>query len=563
MFDDDRLGRVQAAALWLCSLLVVAQVGWGWARRLRWPYDLEWMEGGMLAHAWWLLQGEPLYGPPNPDFVPFLYPPGYSALLAALGGVVGLSPALGRGVSIAGTLAAAAAIAFIVRRSGATAAVASCSAAVFLGTWPYSGTFMDLVRPDALGLGLLGWSLALALVPGRRAAVGAAVLLIGAYLVKHNLAAFGLPIALALARRDGWRTGAVWALGTAGVALAITAALDASSGGHMLRYLVQVPLSHPTADDLLRLWPHAPRELSTPLPVAWGAVGLWAVATAVGRAERVPRWALATLPVAAGMLLGWWGTYSGGFAPQTLQYRIPAAVGLFALGAVPVAVALGGIDDALSRRGWSWRWVFGASVGAVAVLLALRMRAHIGGFLNVHMPAHWALAVALGVLVGRWQRAELGWLRRLAPVLIVGQLLWLAPLITPGRWVPTEADRAANDAVVERLRGEDGPVLSPWAAWLPTYAGHPPSLHYMGLWDLEYPGGPYLDARDPIFDAVRAKRWPVVLAGNRPFPYDLREHYVVDEELYPEPVEGGPAAQPGMPVVGYPVRPERVLVPRY
>ena len=100
-----------AAAVLL--LLLLAAV---WVARIPYPFDLEWMEGGMLAHAWRLDQGLPLYVAPNPDFVPYIYPPGYSAVLAVLGKVFGLSPALGRVVSLFGTLAAAAAVPFVVTR---------------------------------------------------------------------------------------------------------------------------------------------------------------------------------------------------------------------------------------------------------------------------------------------------------------------------------------------------------------------------------------------------------------------------------------------------------------
>jgi len=76
--------------------------------RLGYPLDLEWMEGGTLAHALRLARGEALYAPPSVDFVSFLYTPLYPAVLCALSKVFGLSYALGRAVSIlafAGALA--------------------------------------------------------------------------------------------------------------------------------------------------------------------------------------------------------------------------------------------------------------------------------------------------------------------------------------------------------------------------------------------------------------------------------------------------------------------------
>ena len=64
--------------------------------RLFHPYDLEWMEGGMLVHALRVQQGLPLYVQPSADFVPFIYPPLYHWLVAALGLPLGLGYGVGR-----------------------------------------------------------------------------------------------------------------------------------------------------------------------------------------------------------------------------------------------------------------------------------------------------------------------------------------------------------------------------------------------------------------------------------------------------------------------------------
>ncbi|HVR19832.1 MAG TPA: hypothetical protein VMS65_09050, partial [Polyangiaceae bacterium] len=73
-------------------------------RRLRYPYELEWMEGGMLGHALQLLAGKPLYPEPSPDFVPFIYGPLYSYAGALAAGIFGPSLFALRLVSFASTL---------------------------------------------------------------------------------------------------------------------------------------------------------------------------------------------------------------------------------------------------------------------------------------------------------------------------------------------------------------------------------------------------------------------------------------------------------------------------
>ena len=161
-----------------------------WVVRVPFPYDLEWMEGGMLAHAWRVQQGLPLYGEPGPEFIPFVYPPGFAVLLAHLGSLTELGYTLGRVLSLTGAVAAAAAIVFVVRREHPSWGPPIAAAVAFLACYPGSGAFYDLVRPDGMFIGLLAWAIALGLVQRRGAAEAAGLVLCLAFIFKHNAAIF-------------------------------------------------------------------------------------------------------------------------------------------------------------------------------------------------------------------------------------------------------------------------------------------------------------------------------------------------------------------------------------
>ncbi|HNL92174.1 MAG TPA: hypothetical protein PKH01_04670 [Pseudomonadales bacterium] len=47
------------------------------AQRAAYPFELEWMEGGVLQQVLRVVQHQPLYGEPSLDFVPALYMPLY------------------------------------------------------------------------------------------------------------------------------------------------------------------------------------------------------------------------------------------------------------------------------------------------------------------------------------------------------------------------------------------------------------------------------------------------------------------------------------------------------
>lgn len=543
----SRLLRLVDGLLLALAGAVAATVVLAWAARLPHPYDLEWMEGGMLAHAWRLRHGLPLYPEPGPDFVPFVYPPGHPAVLAALGAVAELGHPLGRAVAIAGTLAAAAALAAGVARRGGSPTVGLGAAGLFLGTWTASGTFFDLVRPDALSLGLLAWALVLGLE--RRAVVASGLFLAAAFACKHNAAAFGLPMLVGIVARDGWRRGALFAAASAGPAGLLTLAVQVGSEGRFLRYIVGVPASHPVRAD--RAWPGTPGELADALPLVLAVAGgglLWLA----GRRRLLPARGIA-LSAAAGAVLC---VAALVLAPWPQGVTRPGAWEL-GLGGAALGAGLGFAVASLAvrRTALPWHWIYGGGVAVTALVTAGLMRGHHGGYVNVLMPMHWVAVFGAGTVAARLRSVPLA--GAAAGLLLAAQLaLQLAEADTRGH-LPTAADRAAGDRVVAMVRERcDGPVLSPLAAWLPVQAGGAPSVHLIALWDVQHRGGPFAaDVERRIGEAVADHRWACVLQGARPLRFGIEEHYRPAGVL---PVRGREL----LPRTGWSARPSTLLVPR-
>ncbi|HEY5933316.1 MAG TPA: hypothetical protein VIU61_01700, partial [Kofleriaceae bacterium] len=82
---------IAAPAIYQLGLLVTAISG-----RFAYPYDLEWMEGGLLHHAQRISDGNGIYVVPSVDFIPYLYTPLYPTLVA----VFGVSYQVGRAISV-------------------------------------------------------------------------------------------------------------------------------------------------------------------------------------------------------------------------------------------------------------------------------------------------------------------------------------------------------------------------------------------------------------------------------------------------------------------------------
>ena len=527
------------------AIALVSALTWAWSKRWSYPYDLEWMEGGMLAHAWRLARGMPMYPDAGPAWIPYVYPPGYAAVLAGFGAIFGVDYDLGRAISIGGTLLAAAAAVRLVHVAGGGLALGLGCAAVFLGCYEASGAFYDLVRPDALAMGLLAWAITLGLERHRRAPEIAGIVLMLAFVVKHHSAAYGVPIALGIWARDGWRPAARFGAWSAIPAGLFTIGMQVATHGHFLRWLLVVPASHPLQGQ--RLFPGAPIEAARWLLGACVAAGIFLWIRA-GRTGQI-------LGSVAGVAL------AGGI------WLLPVPIGILSAdwpASMAVAAAIGAGGGALvgraieDGRAIPWGWVYGGGVGVVAWLTTGLMRAHNGGFLNVLMPLHWVVAVALGVVIARSRRRWPGPLTEIGgAALVAGQLLWMAATANVGRLVPDPGDVDAGNRVVAQIRETcgEGPVLSPFAPWLPVRLGLEPSWHLISLWDIVHKDGPYFDELPRLSSAVRKHRWTCVIdGGNGQIGLGIDQHYRVGVRVRP--------ARALQPKTGWRVRPTTILVPR-
>ena len=549
----DRLPAVLSLGV-LLLLLATA------ALRMPHPFDLEWMEGGMLVHAQRVVDGQPLYVRPSADFVPFIYPPLYHYVLGGLGAIFGVSHPLGRAISLVGSLAAAAAAAVAVRREGAGWGLAAAAAGLFLSGYDDTGTFFDLVRADGLTIGLLSW----ALVLGRAGApVPAGLLLAAAFAAKHNAAAFGLPMLVWISLEQGRAAGLRFGLASVLPALAFLAVMQLEGDGLFLTYLLGVPAAHPMVGT--RVFPGTFQELGAalPLPCALllgaltlrlrrGALSLptegrrgWGIALAVGLAGAALAGALS--PTNTEPLGPWLGLVVGA----------GVAVGALCLLALALSLRAGGpVPATPGDRFW-------VANGALAVVLSAVMRGHHGGFVNVLIPGLWALSVGGALALHRLRAAAPeGWIGGWGPAL---GALALSAQLGLGLWSPADkaprpGDREAGEALVARLAAEPGPVWVPSSPWLAVQAGHAAGPHLIALWDITHKDGPLDFGRGELKAAVTAQRWALIIGDNARPEADLKGYGL--QEAYRRAEDFTPAGQALAPRVGWRSRPRWGWRPR-
>ena len=136
-------------AVFLVMYVVIAVAGW------RYPYELEWMEGGVLTHVQRVLHGQSLYGRSSVRFTPFIYTPLYYYASAAAAWVIGPSLSTLRLVSILGSLLALGAVYRLVAAETKARWPGVVGACLLAACFRVAGAWLDLARVDVLFLGLL------------------------------------------------------------------------------------------------------------------------------------------------------------------------------------------------------------------------------------------------------------------------------------------------------------------------------------------------------------------------------------------------------------------------
>jgi hypothetical protein len=427
---------VCAPAVYQLALLATAIAG-----RLTYPYDLEWMEGGLLHHAQRLQHGHGIYQAPSVDFIPYLYTPLYPAILAVLGKVFGLGYTLGRTLSVLSLLAiapiAAASLAAPrhrhVSRGPAWAGVV-LALGLFAAAYPYVEGWYDLVRADTLFLLLVTAGIAGAATWNNDAKIAvAAVLLVLAFFAKQTgivYVAFG---AVIVAIRSPRRAATYLIVATV-LGIGICVAANLATGGWFWIYAQKIHRLHDFSKH--RFWQSFGFILwhFRALTIVVGVTFVTVVVTwAKTGGRELPRQAKPFLLWASAFAVS---TIVGALGWGTEFARFNAYIPAFLHGALAA----------------------GAAIPALAACAGILCGARRHNALVTHGTAGVAaLALAITCWSARWDVKQ---------------------------FVPTDADRAAGDKLIARLRAIDGDVWVPHHPWYAELAGKKAYVHRMGVTDV-------------------------------------------------------------------------------
>ena len=490
--------RLAAAVAGLAAVAVYLAVA---ARRLSYPFTIEWLESNSLVEVHRLLTGRPLYAAPTVGYVPDGYPPLYFALCAAAAAVAGPSYFTLRLVSVVSSVVCFAVLGRLVQRETGSAAAGTAAAGLFAATYFVTGTWFDVARVDSLFLALSVSALYTARwARDRRGAVLAGVLLAAVFLTKQNGLAEGVAVLAALACGPRRRLAGPAALTYAGLLAASTLMLSLTSHGWYLYYVFEQLGEHALNDAVIGQF-----------------------------------WTVSVLPV-----LG-----VAGCAALLGARRMPAV-----LPAGCAALVLEGYAALVHSHGTSNDLL--PAYLAVCLLAGLAMSSRSGG-----------LAAAAATWLGRSRAAATPWVAAAASGLVLAQLTVLAHGFRPGQVIPGHADRVVGARLVAGVRELGGRVAVPADPGLGLLAGQPPVEDRAAAADVlratnQVAIGSFTRSAGR---AVAARRFSAIitelggdLAG---FPAGLDRFY----RRCPQPLLAGVAPAVFRPVAGAPARPMTVWLP--
>ena len=493
--------------LFLLSSVIIA--------RIAYPYDLEWMEGGMLHHALRIHNGEGIYVPPSIDFIPYLYTPLYPSLLAMLGGAFGLTYTLGRAISVLALLGIAIIGALQIagprhehgRRAPAWAGVA-LALGLFASVYPFMKGWFDLVRADTLFLfmitagiaGLPRWARTRTGLAGHGQIAAGATLLALAFFCKQTgilYVAFGGVVVLVLA----WRRAPIYAATAGLIGLGGTWLLNRTTHGWFWTYVSEIHRAHDFNMD--RFWKSFGNILWH-IPALTIVVGVALVAVLVTRIAKK------TLPRGAHPLLLWSATFAmstlvGAIGWGTEFAEFNAYMPAFLHGALAAGAAIPALY-ACARVWWGDR----RRRELVTTVIALAA----------------AVPLALACWHDRWE---------------------------PREWIPTRDDESAAGRLVARVAAIDGEVWIPFHPWYAYLAGKTPHVHRMGVIDVTRRQARTVEGLD---EALRDHAFAAIVFDDR----DVRPEFPQLATYYRPILKLSPDERPRL-FSGAKVTPETIWVP--
>jgi 4-amino-4-deoxy-L-arabinose transferase-like glycosyltransferase len=381
-------------------------------RRLGYPYELEWLEGGAVEIVRRVSAGHQIYVQPSVHYVPYPYTPLYFWMSGVLSYVTGVGFLPLRLVSLLSSLGSCVVLFMIVWKETRDALAAFLATGLFTATFAVSGAWFDIGRVDSLALFLLLICLYVARrAQGIRGGLLVGLLVFVAFMTKQNalLAAAPVLLMLSFTRR---RVGITALITTAALVVGSTVLMN-SLTHNWYGYYVFTELTHQHIERSVWKTFFTKDLRHTPWSIGLGLLGIFVAFRS--RASSIIDWPF-------------WSVAVAGLLGSALISRLHS----------------GGGEDVLIQ-----------AFAGVALL----------GSFGFSMLDHY-VSNSRTTMKPTWAPTLVGALLTAAVAVQIGALHY-----SPTRYIPTTADQRAGASFVALVRSISGPVIVSNHPYYETLAG--------------------------------------------------------------------------------------------
>ncbi len=487
------LGAVFAVAVLFIGLFLYVSLS-----RIRYPFDLEWLEGSMVVNVQRVLAGKGLYVEPSQEFACYQQQPVYYWVSALFSLPLGAGYFPLRLVSVLSAIGTLVLLFLIVRRETKSAVYGVVAAGVYAAGYGCMSEWYDIARVDSLCVFWLTAGLYAVRRPKPAAwnSALAAVLFLLAVFTKHP-AVFVFAGAAAYLTLVNWRQGAVMAgIFTVGAGAAVLC-MDRATGGWYTFYTFKLLQDiSGLKSNFLGFWQHSMLLV-------------------------VPVWCLAALCFVCAELSLW---------RDRRHLFFPLIMGSAFAGC----------------------WIARLQPGSV---LNVDMPAYAAMAMTLP-PALQALSDRLLKSPARFLRV----LAVVVTLAVAAQ--FTAILYNPGTKIPTKADEAAGWKLIDYLRSFQGDIFIPFNTYYASMAGKKTFAHAMPTTDILQGNDGRLKKklRDELFDALSKKKYAAIILPANDFGFAAAAAKFKYREIPFRIFENDTVFQPVIPNVA--CRPSRVFVPQ-
>lgn len=188
-------------------------------------------------------------------------------------------------------------------------------------------------------------------------------------------------------------------------------------------------------------------------------------------------------------------------------------------------------------------------------------RLHVGGWLNVLMPAYAAISIVFGIGINALSRnsEEKGSLLRtnIPLVLYIACLLQYSLLsYNPIMQIPTKEDRKAGEYLIQTMKNIDGEIFVPYHSYLAEMAGKRSYMHVHSLFDISRGDSTNIaeEFQNELIAAIQSRKFKAVFLDAPRITTSFDEYYKMKKIIFNN-------GKVFFPVTGMKTRPEFIFVP--